>query len=128
MSHVENTNYLTSVETDKTGRSMYINQSSTLDDLAQKLLPRVLQNAAFAFIPRESKTKSRLVDLLSAISAAYALIRASGDRPVFLVQHHYDWDQAEGYYFFIGTQQEIAQKLLELSQDRDNLVQNSRWH
>jgi hypothetical protein len=128
MSHVENTNYLGKDDADQLGDMGAINQSSRLDDLASKLRPSVLQDASFVFIPKETKTKSRMVDLLSAIAAGYKLMVHAVTSPVFLVQHHYDWERAEGYYFFIGTQQEIERKLLELSQDRDNLVENSRWH
>jgi hypothetical protein len=128
MSYVENTNYLSKDDTTEMGRLSIINQSSLLDDLAGKIRPDVLKDAAHVFISKESKTKSRMVDLLSAISAVYMLMRNVGNSPVFLVQHHYDWEQAEGYYFFIGTQQEIERKLLELSQDRDNLTQKSRGY
>lgn len=126
MSLVENTNYI-SKDDGQTDYGM-INQSSELDELASKIRPDVLATASHAHIPRETKTKSRIVDLLSAIAAAYRLAKLSHSAPVFLVQHHYDWEQASGYYFFIGLEHEIKQKLVELSQDRDNLVQNSRWH
>ncbi len=126
MSLVENTNYISKED----GQEDYgmINQSSELDELASKLRPDVLVDASHAYIPKETKDKSRLVDLLSAIAAAYRLAKLAHSAPVFLVQHHYDWTQAGGYYFFVGHQHEIQQKLVELSQDRDNLVQNSRWH
>lgn len=126
MSLVENTNYI-SKEDGQVDYNM-INRSSELDDLAEKLLPTALQNAADVFIPRETKSKSRMVDLLSAIAAVYKLVRLAHSTPVFLVQHHYDWEYAEGYYFFIGPEHEIQRKLQELSQDRSNLVENSRWH
>jgi hypothetical protein len=127
MSYTENTNYVSEKDGQGPDYNM-INRSSELDDLAAKLRPSVLQDASHVFIPRETKSKSRMVDLLSAIAAVYKLVRLAHATPVFLVQHHYDWERAEGYYFFIGTQQEIERKLLELSQDRDNLTENSRWH
>lgn len=127
---VENTHYLGKEDAAETGDPGMINQSSRLDELARKLRPDVLQKAAQAFLPRESKSKARLVDLLSAVSCVYYLVHLAvvNNSPVFLVQHHYDWDQAEGYYFFVGTQQQIEQKLLELSQDRDNLVKINHWY
>lgn len=128
MSLVQNTNYLGDNDKMELGHLGMINQSSTLDELAQKLRPDALQDASHVFIPKETRAKSRMVDLLSAIAAGYKLMCDAVSSPVFLIQHDYDWERAEGYYFFIGTQEEIKQKLLKLSEDRDNLIENSRWH
>lgn len=127
MSYIENTFYLGMDHETEQGECDLINQSSMLDALAQKLRPSVLQGASDVYLPMETKSKARMVDLLSGLSAIYKLVRQAHNSPVFIVQHHSSWESADGFYFFIGTQEEIKQKLLKLSEDRYNLVENNRW-
>lgn len=114
MSSVENTNYVSKNQTDSTEVNVnIINCSLELDNLAEKITSGALQDICDAYVPRETKSKARLIDLLSAISAAFKLINLSRGRPVFLVQEHYNWESASGFYFFIGTLEEVKQKLTQ---------------
>ena len=115
MNSVENTNYVSKDQTNYTEESVdIINHSLELDNLAEKISSLALQDICDAYVPRETKSKARSIDLLSAISAAFKLINLSRGRPVFLVQEHYSWESASGFYFFIGTLEEVKQKLTQI--------------
>jgi hypothetical protein len=122
MSYIENTFYISSKDEDKTGLTMMINQSDELDDLAEKLVESTLHENAKFIVTKSGSSKARFVDLINAVTATYAIIQQANGRPVFLVKDHYE--NPTGYYFFIGSHDEIKQKLQELSRVECNLKKN----
>jgi hypothetical protein len=127
MSYVENVNYI-GAQDKVDGAVDQINRSEELDDLAKQIIASYLQESCDVFFLKESKTKARVVDLLSGMAGAYKLIQTAKGRPVFIVQDNHSWENCSGFYFFIGTYQEIRQKLLELSQDSHKLRKNSYYY
>lgn len=126
MSFVENTNYLANKQSDEQGDPFSINQSSELNEIAEKLIGRVLEDTCECYIPKETKEKARIVDNISSITATFRLIKRANNRPVFLVMNHYSVEGTDGFFFFIGTQQEIKAKLIKLCQEQFNLKKN-QW-
>lgn len=118
MSYVDNLN-----ETDDEVFSS-INHSLVLNTLAKEIVSDYLKDACDVYIPRETKSKARTIDLVSGIAGAFKLIKMADGKPVYLVQEHYSWEYANGFYFFIGTHDQIEQKLLELSKNSHMLKKN----
>src|SRR5574339_210211 len=124
MSYIENTFYISKKDENKNGLTMSINQSDELDDLAENLTESTLSQNANFVITKTGNTKARHVDVVNAFTACYAVIQQASGRTVYLVRDHYDNDVASGFYIFIGSHEEIKQKLQELSQDEWNKKKN----
>lgn len=126
MSHIENTNYVCKDAPD--ADYLAINQSSTLDDLAAKIIPSYIQDICDVHVPKEGKSKARIAELLSVMAGVYKLLKSNGPHaPVFLVMDDYNPEHASGFYFFHGTEQEILEKLQKVAEDRYKLRENKHW-
>ncbi len=118
MSFITNVNHVDKED----GKSEQLNTSMSLDTLASKLNRFCLSEAANAYLERDHN-KTRFADLLSGMSTIYWLIKTSNNKPIFIVQNSYDPESTDGFYFFIGTHQEIENKLKKLAENSENLKQ-----
>ena len=128
--YIENTNYIGNATTANRGQEsvFMVNQSTELDKIAEKLEPFALQEVCPTFLEKESYNKVRFNDMLSAICLLFNLLKTSGNKPVYLVKDSFEWETASGYYFFVGTEDEISKKLHILLEDSGNRKKNARWH
>lgn len=124
MSYIENI-HTKDERSGKLDSLIEINKSYELNEIAERLVPSCLESVCDVFVPKESKTKARVVDLLSGMAGVFKIIKIANDRPVFLIQNHFDWEVATGFFFFIGTHEEVRQKLLKLTEERYNLKKNT---
>ena len=128
--YIENTNYLSKEDIVKglVGSLIHINRSTELDELASKLTDEALAKASTTYLPHAGKHKARMSDLVNLVGLLFTLIKVDDDKPVFLVMREWDWRNVSAFYFMAGIHNEIKQKLTELCEDSQNLVENSRWH
>lgn len=113
MSHIENI-------AEEMDSCAMINHATDLDDLAAKLNTTCLLEISYVFITKESKSKARMVDLLSSMAGMYKLVKLAGISPIYVLQDHYDWEKSSGFYFVIGMHEEIKHRLLKLYEDKHN--------
>jgi hypothetical protein len=90
-----------------------INQSSILDDLAEKLTDNCMRGNANYYLS-QTHYKARMPNVISAICITFALIKEANGKPIYLVKNEYDDQRCEAYYFFIGTFEEISELLAKL--------------
>ena len=128
--YIENTNYISKEDVVKgiVGSLTQINRSTELDEIAGKLNDAAMSKASLTTLPNEGKHKARMSDLINVVGLLFTLIRNDGGKPVFLVMKKWNWRNVSAFYFIAGTHDEIKQKLTELCEDSQNLVENSRWH
>lgn len=107
------------------GLAHQINESSKLNDIAEKLRADVLESNALCFFSRETdKKKPKYGNLISAIAAVFYLMKNSNNRPIFLVMDKLSTEETSGFYFFVGHHDEIQSKLEKLCENNENLVRD----
>src|SRR5271166_5674087 len=99
--YIENTNYLSQEDVAKgiVGSLTHINQSTELDEIAGKLTDEALARASTTYLPHAGKHKARMSDLINAMGALFALLKADDSVPIFLIMREWDWKNVSAFYF-----------------------------
>ena len=96
-----------------------INTSDELNEIANKLLLSLVQSVADYCIGKDSGRKKPLYDeFLNGLMILFSLLKQN--KPVYLINNNYDLVECSSFCFFIGTHDEIKNKLEKLYEDRYN--------
>lgn len=138
--YIQNTNCINE-EGDIVDDLKLINESTELENIVHELVDSVIQTEADFYLENGNSTSKTyrpinfLVTLFGILKEQDAIQKATGEyKPVYLIRKRksyrtYTSNPVYHLYFFIGTYDEIKNKLTKLSEYEDNLEKtHERYH